>query len=107
MAAPTIAKPGRIELELRVAAPPVRAPVGRPRGRGQGAIERVPQPEELARVVVEGGDALTESRVAEGAAVDQEQQERRLAPQDPHDGIVLSTPTRAALSPKVAERRFR
>ena len=83
--------PGGIELELRVPAPPVGIPVRGPGGRGQGAIERVPEPEELSRMVVEHRDAPPEGGVGERAAVEEEQEQRRLAPQGPHGGIVLST----------------
>ena len=96
--APSEGEPRRIELELRVPAPPVGIPVSGPGDRRQRALERVPEPEELPRVIVEDRDTSPEGGVGEGAAVKEEQEQRRLAPQGPHGGILLSTPTETGVS---------
>src|SRR5262249_39144078 len=67
-------EPGRIELELRIAAPPVRIPVGGPAALRQAPLERVPEPEELPRMVVEGGQPATERGEREGDAIGEEEQ---------------------------------
>ena len=82
---------GRVELELRVTAPPVGVPVRGPRDGRQRASERVPEPEELPRVIVEGRNASAERGPREGTAVEEEQEERHLSPQRSHWGIVLSS----------------
>ena len=69
----------RVELEFGVAAPPVGVPVGGPVAPGEAALERMPEPEELAGMIVERRNAAAERGEAEGAAVRQEEEEWRQA----------------------------
>ena len=67
-----IEEAGRIELHLGVPRPPA----GVPRPRRRASREHVPEPIDLAGMVVERGECESERRSAEAEAIRQEQRER-------------------------------
>ena len=92
-----VRKPGRIELELRVAAPPARVP--RPRRRA--VVEHVPDSIQLPGVIIEPDQRGAERPRRERDAVRQ-QQDQRHETLDRHPGDDKSRPDPTLTSPRLA-----